>query len=113
MCDLNDIIKILLQYFIIDDFYLVVNDLDVLLEVKVDKGELIKCGYRELFGDFVVFEQLWFFGKLRFFNDKEMFLYDERIDIWRIFNVVDKFFGRVQNSNYVRRLFLGIYEFCK
>lgn len=91
MCDLNDIIKILLQYLIINDFYFVVNDFDVLLEVKVDEGELIKCGYRELYGDFVVFEQLWFY--LCFFDDEEMFFYDEKIDIWRIFNVVDKLLG--------------------
>lgn len=91
MCDLNDIIKILLQYLIINDFYFVVNDFDVLLEVKVDEGELIKCGYRELYGDFVVFEQLWFY--LRFFDDEEMFFYDEKIDIWRIFNVFDKLLG--------------------
>lgn len=113
MCDSNDITKTLSQYLITDDFHLVVNDLDALPEVKVDKGELIKCGHRELFGDFVAPEQLWPFGKSRPFNDKEMPPYDERIDIWRIPNVVDKLLGRVQNSNYVRRLLLGIHESCK
>lgn len=113
MCDSNDITKTLSQYLITDDFHLVVNDLDALPEVKVDQGELIKCGHRELQGDFVAPEQLWPYGESRAFNDEEMPPYDERIDIWRIPNVVDKLLGRVQNGNYVRRLLLGIHESCK
>lgn len=113
MCDSNDITKTLSQYLITDDFHLVVNDLDALPEVKVDQGELIKCGHRELQGDFVAPEQLWPYGESRPFNDEEMPAYDERIDIWRIPNVVDKLLGRVQNGNYVRRLLLGIHESCK
>ena len=113
MCDSNDITKTLSQYLITDDFHLVVNDLDALPEVKVDQGELIKCGHRELQGDFVAPEQLWPYGESRPFNDEEMPPYDERIDIWRIPNVVDKLLGRVQNGNYVRRLLLGIHESCK
>ena len=113
MCDSNDITKTLSQYLITDDFHLVVNDLDALPEVKADEGELIKCGHRELFGDFVAPEQLWPYGDLRPYNDEEMLPYDERIDIWRIPNVVDKLLGRVRNSNNVRRLLLGIHESCK
>lgn len=113
MCDSNDITKTLSQYLITDDFRLVVNDLDALPEVKVGDGELIKCGHRELFGDFVAPEQLWPYGASRPFNDEEMPPYDERIDIWRIPNVVDKLLGRVQNSNKVRRLLLGIHDSCK
>lgn len=113
MCDSNDITKTLSQYLVTDDFHLVVNDLDALPEVKVDDGELIKCGHRELFGDFVAPEQLWPYGDSHPFNDEEMPPYDERIDIWRIPNVVDKLLGRVDNSNNVRRLLLGIHESCK
>jgi len=113
MCDSNDITKTLSQYLITDDFHLVVNDLDALPEVKRDEGELIKCGHRELFGDFVAPEQLWPYRDSRPFNDEEMPSYDERIDIWRIPNVVDKLLGRVRNSNNVRRLLLGIHESCK
>ena len=113
MCDSNDIAKTLSQYLITDDLHLVVNDLDALPEVRVDKGELIKCGHRELQGDFVAPEQLWPYGGSRPFNDEEMPPYDEKIDIWRIPNVVDKLLGRVQNGNYVRRLLLGIHESCK
>ena len=113
MCDSNDITKTLSQYLITDDFHLVVNDLDALPEVRVEEGKLIKCGHRQLFGDFVAPEQLWPFGHSRPFNDEEMPPYDERIDIWRIPNVVDKLLGRVQNSNKVRRLLMGIHESCK
>lgn len=113
MCDSNDIVKTLSQYLITDDFHLVVNDLDALPEVKLNEGELIKCGHRELFGDFVAPEQLWPYGDSHAFNEEEMPAYDEMIDIWRIPNVVDKLLGRVHNSNYVRRLLLGIHESCK
>ena len=113
MCDANDITKTLSQFLITDDFHLIVNDLDALPEVKFDEGELIKCGHRELFGDFVAPEQLWPYEYSRPFNDDEMPSYDEKIDIWRIPNVVDKLLGRVPNSNKVRRLLLGIHEFCK
>lgn len=113
MCDSNDIVKTLSQYLITDDFHLVVNDLDALPEVKPDEGELIKCGHRELFGDFVAPEQLWSYGDSHPFNEEEMPSYDEMIDMWRIPNVVDKLLGRVHNSNYVRRLLLGIHESCK
>lgn len=111
MCDSNDITKTLSQYLITNDFHLVVNDLDALPEVKADEGELIKCGHRELYGDFVAPEQLWPYS--RPFDDEEMPPYDEKIDIWRIPNVVDKLLGRVHNSNYVRRLLIGIHESCK
>ena len=108
MCDSNDIVKTLSQYLITDDFHLVVNDLsDALPEVKPDEGELIKCGYRELFGGFVAPEQLWPCGDSRPFNEEEIPSYDEMIDIWRIPNVVDKLLGRVRHGNYVRRLMLG------
>lgn len=113
MCDSNDLEKTLSQYLITDEFHLVVNDLDALPEVKPDKGELIKCGHRELYGDFVAPEQVWPHGESRPFNLEEMPSYDEMIDIWRIPNVVDKLLGRVHNSNYVRRLLLGIHESCK
>lgn len=113
MCDTNDLTKTLSQYLITNDFQLVVNDLDALPEVKAEKGELIKCGHRELFSDFVAPEQLWPYGDSRPFNDEEMPSYDEMIDIWRIPNVVDKLLGRVHNSNYARRLLLGIHESCK
>ena len=111
MCDSNDITKTLSQYLITNDFHLVVNDLDVLPEVKADEGELIKCGHRELYGDFVAPEQLWPYSSP--FDDEEMLPYDEKIDIWRIPNVVDKLLGRVHNSNYVRRLLIEIHESCK
>ena len=111
MCDSNDITKTLSQYLITGDFHLVVNDLDALPEVKARQGQLVKCGHRELRGDFVAPEQLWPYSQP--FSDEVMPPYDEKIDVWRIPNVVDKLLDRVRYSNFVRRLLLEVHEFCK
>ena len=112
MCDSNDIEKTLSQYLVTDTFNLVVADLDALPEVNHEEGQLIKCGHRELFGSFVAPEQLWPFAPVPFNND-QMQGYDEKIDIWRIPNVIDKLLGRVKGSNFVRRQLLNIHERCK
>ena len=112
MCDSNDIQKTLSQYLITNDFHLVVGDLDALPEVRHKENELIKCGHRELLGSFVAPEQLWPFAPMQF-SDEIMPGYDEKIDIWRIPNVIDKLLGRVKASNFVRRELLEIHEQCK
>lgn len=112
MCDSNDILKLLSQYLITDDFHLVVNDLDALPQVDHFENKLIKCGHRQLFGDFIAPEQLWPYGAEPF-DDERMPPYDEKIDIWRIPNVVDKILGRVKDSNVVRRLLLRVHDQCK
>lgn len=112
MCDSNDIHKTLSQYLITDEFNLVVADLDALPEVVHEDNQLIKCGHRELLGSFVAPEQLWPFAPMPF-NDEHMQGYDEKIDIWRIPNVIDKLLGRAKGSNFVRRQLLSIHEQCK
>ncbi|XP_019910030.2 protein O-mannose kinase isoform X2 [Esox lucius] len=72
MCDSSDLEKTTSQFLLTSDFRLVVNDLDALPEVGAPGGPLVKCGHRELTGDFVAPEQLWPHGKTRPFSDELM-----------------------------------------
>ena len=112
MCDSNDVYKTLSQYLITDNFHLVLNDLDALPQVNHMANELIKCGHRELSGYFVAPEQLWPYEGASF-DDEHMPSYDEKTDIWKIPNVVDKLLGRVEGSNQIRMLLLEIHHQCK
>ena len=53
-----------------DDLELVVNDLDALPEVKVSDGRKIRCGHREVMGEFVAPEQLWPYDDRSFVEDE-------------------------------------------
>lgn len=72
MCDSNDLPKTLSQYLLTSNFSIVANDLDALPLVDHDARELIKCGHRELHGDFVAPEQLWPYGDDTPFQDDLM-----------------------------------------
>lgn len=87
MCDINSLDKFLIQYLLFEDMYLVLNDVDSVVEMIFVGGEWrgIKCGKRELEGEFVVLEQKWI-GVIEF-NDIEMQIYDEKIDIWKVLDV--------------------------
>ena len=97
MCDSADLEKTLSQYLITDDLRLVVNDVDALPEVKHDEGKLIKCGRRELYGDFLAPEQKWPFPGEPFSDDR-MPPYDEKVDIWRIPPVVEFIMGQTDHT---------------
>ncbi|XP_032222072.2 protein O-mannose kinase isoform X2 [Nematostella vectensis] len=112
MCDTNDLEKTLSQYLITDDFHLVLNDLDALPEVEHSKNKEIKCGHREIQGDFVAPEQLWPFED-KDFRDEAMPGYDEKIDIWKIPSVVDKLLPWNEQNNQIRQLLLQIHKKCK
>ena len=97
MCDSADLEKTLSQYLITDDLRLVLNDVDALPEVNHTEKKLIKCGHRELYGDFVAPEQKWPFADSPF-NDDRMPPYDEKVDIWRVPAVVEFLLGNTVNS---------------
>ncbi|CAJ1070968.1 protein O-mannose kinase [Xyrichtys novacula] len=112
MCDSNSLEKTLSQFLLTSDLHLVVNDLDALPEVDGSRGQLVKCGHRELTGDFVAPEQLW---PLRdeVFSDELMPPYDEKTDIWKIPDVTWFLMGRVPGGDLVHFHLFQIHEQCK
>ncbi|XP_077332315.1 protein O-mannose kinase [Lithobates pipiens] len=113
MCDSNDLDKVLSQYLLTSDFRLVANDLDALPLVDREKGMLVKCGPREITGDFIAPEQLWPYGPDVEFNNDLMPPYDEKTDIWKIPAVTDYLLGHVEGSDIVRFHLFDIHTECK
>ncbi|KAM7369457.1 hypothetical protein PAMP_013724 [Pampus punctatissimus] len=114
MCDSSSLEKTLSQFLLTSDFHLVVNDLDALPEVDQSRGLLVKCGHRELTGDFVAPEQLWPFRKKgKPFSDDLMTGYNERTDIWKIPDVTRFLMGRVPGGDLVHFHLFQIHKECK
>lgn len=111
MCDSNSLHKILTQYLLTSDMRLVVNDLDSIAILKHSSGSKIKCGHRQLFGDFVAPEQLWPFEED--FNDEAMPGYDEKSDIWKVPNVCEFFLGKHKKSQSLQYHLFKIHKQCK
>lgn len=95
MCDSNDLYKTLSQLLVTVDLRLILNDLDALPEV-IPPNFKIKCGHREINGDFVAPEQRWPFTN-RPFNENDMPSYDEKSDVWKVPDVCLHFLGNKQN----------------
>lgn len=113
MCDSNDLDKVLSQYLLTSDFHVIVNDLDALPLVNKSSRKLIKCGHRELQGEFVAPEQLWPYGKEIPFEDSLMPPYDEMTDIWKIPDITNFLLGDVDGSDLVRFHLFDIHLACK
>lgn len=114
MCDSSSLEKTLSQFLLTTDFHLVVNDLDALPEVDRARGLLVKCGHRELSGDFVAPEQRWPLGATgEPFSDRLMPEYDETTDIWKIPDVTRFLMGRVPGGDVVHFHLFQIHEQCK
>uniref|UniRef100_A0A8C3JCU4 Protein O-mannose kinase n=1 Tax=Calidris pygmaea TaxID=425635 RepID=A0A8C3JCU4_9CHAR len=113
MCDSNDLDKVLSQYLLTSDFHVLVNDLDALPLVNRSAGKLVKCGHRELQGEFVAPEQRWPYGEEMPFEDDLMPPYDEKTDIWKIPDVSNFFLGHVEGSDIVRLHLFDIHAACK
>ncbi|XP_047627709.1 protein O-mannose kinase [Phacochoerus africanus] len=113
MCDSSDLPKTLSQYLLTANFSIVLNDLDALPLVNHSSGALVKCGHRELQGDFVAPEQLWPYGEDVPFQDDLMPVYDEKIDIWKIPDVSSFLLGHVEGSDMVRFHLFDIHKACK
>lgn len=112
MCDSSSLEKTLSQFLLTSDLRLVVNDLDALPEVDRARGVLVKCGHRELSGDFVAPEQRWPFER-RPFEEELMHGYDERTDVWKIPDVTRFLLGRVSGADLVHFHLFQIHEACK
>ncbi|XP_071068784.1 protein O-mannose kinase isoform X2 [Dasypus novemcinctus] len=113
MCDSNDLPKTLSQYLLTSSFSIVANDLDALPLANRSAGTLVKCGRRELRGDFVAPEQLWPYGEDTPFHDDLMPSYDEKVDIWKIPEVSSFLLGHVEGSDMVRFHLFDIHKACK
>ncbi|KAM9193971.1 protein O-mannose kinase isoform 1-T1 [Dugong dugon] len=113
MCDSNDLPKTLSQYLLTSNFSIVANDLDALPLVNHSSRTFVKCGHRELHGDFVAPEQLWPYGEDLPFHDDLMPSYDEKIDIWRLPDVTSFLLGHVEGSDMVRFHLFDIHKACK
>nr|XP_057916267.1 protein O-mannose kinase isoform X2 [Doryrhamphus excisus] len=114
MCDSNTLEKTLSQFLLTNDFHLVVNDLDALPEVDLSRDLLVKCGHRELSGDFVAPEQRWPFRDTEEpFLDDLMHRYDERTDIWKIPDMTQFFIGRVPGGDLIHFHLFHIHKDCK
>lgn len=115
MCDSNDLSKTLSQFLLTADFRLVANDLDALPEVPPG-GQGVKCGPRELTGDFVAPEQLWPHGDDgddKPFSDELMPGYDEKTDIWKIPEVTGFLLGHVTGSDVIHFHLFQVHTDCK
>ena len=110
MCDSNDVGKTLSQYLITFDLQLVVNDLDALPEVRPGKG--VKCGRRQLSGDFVAPEQRWPY-EAKPFDDAHLPPYNEKIDVWKIPDVCLHFIGADRGSDVLKYHLHKVHANCK
>lgn len=114
MCDTNSLEKTLSQFLLTNELRLVVNDLDALPAADGERGVLVKCGHRELTGDFVAPEQLWPFAKDgEPFSDDRMPGYDERSDVWKIPEVTRFLLGAVAGADLVHFHLFQIHKECK
>ncbi|XP_062588717.1 protein O-mannose kinase-like [Saccostrea cucullata] len=113
MCDTNSLDKVFTQYLLSGDMRLVLNDVDsVALTTKVNgKWRGIKCGNRELDGEFVAPEQRW--SRNTDFNDREMQTYDEKTDIWKVPSVCNYFLGNSLQATNLQLRLLDIHMACK
>ncbi|CAI9732645.1 protein O-mannose kinase-like [Octopus vulgaris] len=112
MCDSNDLTKTLSQFLLRSDLRLILNDLDALPEVNRSKNQFIKCGHREIGGEFVAPEQLWPYLE-RPFVDADMPSYDEKSDIWKIPSVCSYVLGSSSDAVLLKLHLLHIHSRCQ
>ncbi|XP_063233138.1 protein O-mannose kinase-like [Bacillus rossius redtenbacheri] len=109
MCDSADLGKLLGQLLVTDDRTLVLNDLDALPLVR--PGEAVKCGRRELSGDFVAPEQRW--PHPGPFRDESMPGYGVETDIWKLATVCEAFLQYVPGSEASLYSLYALHRRCK
>ncbi|CAG5133646.1 unnamed protein product [Candidula unifasciata] len=112
MCDANDPDKALSQFLLSENGSLILNDMDALPLVNKSSGELVKCGHRELHGDYVAPEQLWPYDT-KMYDDGEMPHYDEKVDIWKIPDVCNFLLGDMTGASKLQLHLFGIHSECK
>ena len=110
MCDRGTLHKLLSQYLITDDFRMVVNDVDRLLEVTDDGG----CDTRPNMSIPLQREIERQAGQNKSeplqFNLRPA--YDEKIDIWKLPWIVERLLGDVKGSSFVKSQLCEIMERC-
>jgi len=110
MCDSSDLNKTLQQYLVRESLKLLLNDVDSV--AKTINGDDVKCGHRELVGEFVAPEQLWPYHEEEF-SDARMPGYDEKTDIWKIPDVCNYFLGINSDSVKLKLMLINIHALCK
>lgn len=110
MCDSSDLTKTMQQYVLTENMHLVAVDLDALPEMK--NNSKVKCGHRQLFGDFVAPEQLWPYKKGPYENT-EMPGYTDKTDIWKVPNVVDFILGKSSEVLWLKKRLFKVLSSCK
>ncbi|RUS73087.1 hypothetical protein EGW08_019148 [Elysia chlorotica] len=111
MCDANYPEKALSQFLLTKNLSLVLNDMDALPRVDRESGQLIKCGHRELQGDFVAPEQRW--NSDSEYNDTKMAHYDEKVDIWKVPDVCNFLIGDIMGASKIQLHLFNIHSRCK
>ncbi|XP_005091102.1 protein O-mannose kinase [Aplysia californica] len=112
LCDSNDPQKALSQFLLSTNFRLTLNDVDALPLVKKTLGQLVKCGHRELTGDYIAPEQLWPFEDIPY-DDTAMPGYDEKIDIWKIPDVCNKLIQGCNGAASLKLHLFDVHSKCK
>lgn len=111
LCDANYPQKALSQFLLSNNLSLILNDMDALPRVDRQSGQLVKCGHRELQGEYVAPEQRWNFD--REFDDSAMPHYDEKIDIWKIPDVCNFIIGDTPGASKIQLHLFNIHSKCK
>lgn len=111
ICDTATLRRLLMQYLITDDFHLVVNDLDYTLDAREENR--ILCGSRKELRSFVAPAQRWPFNESVPFRSDLKPTYDEKVDIWKIPLVVERFLGRVNGSSFANRKLRIVMDKCR
>lgn len=111
MCDSNTLDKALSQYLVTYDLKLVVNDLDATPLVDGANGG-IHCGNKQLTSTFIAPEQAWPFLE-KAYSIKEMPLYDEKTDIYKIPDVCNWFLGHSPDADILKYKLFNLHKSCK
>ncbi|XP_066271618.1 protein O-mannose kinase-like [Branchiostoma lanceolatum] len=114
LCDSNRLKKALSQFLITEDFKLVLNDLDSVLEANTESQLFMRCNFNRIQpkSDFSAPEQRFPFQHGRL-NYSMMPSYNEKMDIWKIPTVVDYLLGKVNGSDVVRLNLFKVHRQCK
>ena len=116
MCDGYDIKKLMSQFLIQDDLRLIANDLDMLPEIA--NNTLIKCTHRDLRGlhkthkTFIAPEELWPWPN-KPFNKSRMPGHTEKVDIWRVPDVLVFLLGNTRGAKQVRAHCVDLFKRCQ
>ncbi|XP_075221909.1 protein O-mannose kinase-like [Lycorma delicatula] len=110
-CDSNDIVKLLSQLLIDNDFKLIMNDLDALPVIK--SNETILCGCRQLTGNFIAPEQRETDHNCS--NDYRTSGkgYNEKVDIWKVPDVCNYIIKSHEQYKVVIYYLFNIHKQCK